>query len=70
MGGEMADKVEDQLGLFFPANNGGLSQVPTIFPVGTLSPKVRSVYILISMNFIAEYSLEYLGSRADAGSAG
>ena len=66
----MAGKVEDQLGAFFPANNGGLSQVPTISPMGTLSPTVRSVYILVSVNFIAEYSLEYLGSRADAGGAG
>ena len=69
-GGEMAGKVEDQLGVFCLANNGGLLQAPTISPVGTLSLTVRSVYILISMSFIAEYSLEYLGSRADAGGAG
>ena len=70
MGGEMADKVEDQLGVFCPANNGGLLQVPKISPVGTLSPTVISAYIFISMNFIAEYSLEYSGSRADAGGSG
>ena len=52
-------EVDDQLGLFCLANNGGLSQVPTISPVGTLSQTVRSLYILTSMNFIAEYSLEY-----------
>ena len=62
----MAGKVEDQLGVFCLANNGGLSQVPMISPLGTLSPTIRSVYILISMSFMAEYLLEYLGSRADA----
>ena len=66
----MAGKVEDQLGVFCLANNGGLLKVPMISPVGTLSLTVRSVYILISMSFISEYSLEYLGSRADTGGAG
>ena len=39
-------EVEDQLGVFCPANNGGLSRAPTISPVGTLSPTVSSLCIV------------------------